>query len=310
MKIALCGFSNQNFMDFLSKNYEFKYFDVYQMDDFSALNDFDVILYYVITGLPTKIPLENLAVEIKKQVQKPMLGFFDYEVTKHYDSFWKKTLDAMDRILFVGPIDKYIGWHNQHIQDKCRFFPLPLEFHPLKPTESEKRWVAVMHHTSPWADMGFALHMLAELNMPVKWFTGWHGVNSETQLKIAQLIGLKDVKVYPRLEGNEYLKELSECYIGFDHVIGYVGWSRFVTECAMFGIPVITDDYVSSNMVANPSLVLNNEGAMMLRIQELYHDPEKRNQLGLNAQRTLIHTLSYKESKFRLDKIISEVIKP
>jgi hypothetical protein len=96
----------------------------------------------------------------------------------------------MDKILHVGPINHYVGWQNSNIKNKSIFFPIPQNLEPIEPKlNSEKKWVAIMRHTSPISEMGFALKMLAECNFPVKWFTGWDGTNITQQERIAKEIG-------------------------------------------------------------------------------------------------------------------------
>ena len=142
-----------------------------------------------------------------------MIGFFDWEVTKTYNSIWRDTIVAMDRILYCGPINKYIGWHKDIIINKTRFMPIPFEPSVVpnlpNPQLEEIKWVASMLHTSPNASIEPTLKLFGERKTPLKLFAGTFGESKSVNGALCHTYGLSQFQCFNRLEQKEYFNELS-----------------------------------------------------------------------------------------------------
>lgn len=109
-----------------------------------------------------------------------------------------------------------------------------------KGIDMHQQSIALMRHSSRVASINKLVREVAEkVNIPITYFsTQW----SEPRLPIFNV----PIKTYLYLGREEYMERLrTECIVAIDDADNYVGWSRFVMECALNYIPCIGSNFAN-----------------------------------------------------------------
>jgi hypothetical protein len=165
------------------------------------------------------------------------------------DTFFKKY-----PILDIG--DVYC-----HVVEKPKFAPYckkPLVYLPLPQTVRHIEWfdsnhkgnlVALIRHTSRAANVTHIVKNVTK-DMPICYFQVNYVYSEDSGIHATLPIGSK---TYPSLDPHIFMNTLHEtCRYAIDDAEGYIGWSRFVMECAIAGIPCIGSN--NANRLIFPDL--------------------------------------------------------
>jgi hypothetical protein len=294
MRAVMTGHPSAGWIDTLSDVWKIKFANI-NNGNLNKLKKYDLIFHYIISeDVKKAIPWTEVVSAIKeKYPDKKVMIFFDWEISKNPDAEWRNTFRDADLILHCGPLEKLGAWQNY--SEKCMFIPIPASMNrlyrycPYRPYDfnQRKKWIAIMQHTHPLSDVAPALMNIGEIGAPVKFFTGMYNVNPKRSEIVVRSWGVKEYKVFPRLDPETYFKELSDCYIAHDNCGAYVGWSRFVYECAAYYIPVVSNMNVAANQVANLNLCAQSPASQQGLMRKLMNDFELRNTYGFKANETL-----------------------
>jgi len=288
MKIAFCRWQHPNWIAF------FKYYwtvDLYNGETIPN-GTYDVIFMYHLGNLP---PFVTYAKEVRKKYPTtPIIMMFDWELPLQQEKYSSILFEIADLIIYVSLMSE-LQWNKKH-SDKYMFSAIPRKDELFNRTAKpdKTKWVAVMCHT-----VGHTIdyvYNVKDLNM--KMFRGvW----------IKEKMPRENFMCFPYLSWNKYMDELSTCYVGYDSS-DYNGYSRFVLECAMYKIPVVSNKKIMSNSIANPTLCLDSLTEQRKQIDLLLSNPTLRNQLGENAYTVMRKQHSYSYIKEKLENRFKELI--
>lgn len=296
----MTGHPNMGWMSGLRERWKFEYIDINPLDNFDIFKPFDLIFLYLISGYKPKISWNKQAQVLKETFpNKPLMIFFDMEATKNPDGDWRDTFRAADLIMHCSPLDKLGAW--QEYKSKCFFSPIPVNpngIYRYRPKIDQKwsknrpKWIGLMHHTSPYADLAPAFDQLSHISSPVRIFTGWHGIDEKhckaLQKLLSKLRGIHHVEAFPRLEPQAYFEKIADCYLMYENCGNYIGWSRFTYEAAVYDIPTVSNMNIAANRIANMELCSENPEQHIPLINKLLGNVAIRNKYGRQACETLI----------------------
>lgn len=297
IKIGMCGHPNIGWISGLNTQWQVDFKDITPLTDYNIFDDYNMIFLYLISGYKTAIPWTKQAVVLKQTYpNKPLMIFFDYEASRNPDIEWRETFQAADLIVHCNLLENLGAW--QEYARKCLFTPIPVQieglynYHPFVDscwTKEKIKWIAILQHTNPFADLRPALENLGKINgASIKFFTGWHNIDKpESHEFVAKTWGIEHCKAFKRLEPKDYLKELSECYLAYDNCGLYVGWSRFVYESAAYFIPTVSNMNITANRIANPELCSEDPFKHIEHIKRLLNNVQLRDEYGKRAYETL-----------------------
>jgi len=253
---------------------------------------YDVIFIYHLGNLP---PFIDYVKNVRNAYPKtPIILMFDWELPLQQKKYSSVLFEIADLIIHVSLMEQ-LQW-NKKYSDKYMFSAIPRKdelFNRIAKPEDQK-WVATICHNVGNTYESF--YNIEDLNAKI--FRG---------IAVKQKINRNNIKCFPSLKWNSYMKELSSCYIGYDSS-NYNGYSRFVLECAMCKIPVVSNKKIMSNSIANPTLCLDGLDKQRKKIDLLLANPTLRNQLGENAYVAMRKQHSYSYIKEKLENIFREVI--
>ena len=253
---------------------------------FEFLDDYDFIFLYI-------HPKDREGVywwyEIPEQVRKTYKGKvilqLDYEGFM-YDlpPMIKKMIDEnADVFVYNSPVveerwklnvPKYPLLMIQSVEDLEKLvIPLP---------KSMRGGIGIMWHAGTLSNVNHNIALCLNKNWRMKVFTAWSGMTQETLYDIcSSFIGshankLSCLRCHGWMEYEDFLKELSKCYVVLEDNENYYGVSRLSYECASLKIPVVgsTNNYYCK--IAYPYTTTNplNVQFQTHLIKRLFEDQE------------------------------------
>jgi len=156
--------------------------------------------------------------------------------------FFKKTkvlnvADAYFTVLNDVPWAKYT-------KKPIYYIPLPQLFRYkrlagyTKKRIPKNKKIAVLLHSVKTASYEHTIeNVIKPLNLPVILFTT-RNITHEEKVKILEKLP-KGSEVYGQIPRDSYVEFLNKAYIAIDDNEGYVGWSRFAMECALYCVSCI-----------------------------------------------------------------------
>jgi hypothetical protein len=133
--------------------------------------------------------------------------------------------------------------------------------------------IALMLHTSHTSSVDHTIeNVIEKVNMPIVVFSSATWVNPKIRKPKS------NIEVNNFINLGQYMEKLSEkCFLAIDDSENYIGWSRFVMECAMSYIPCIGSTY-----------------AVKMLFPELYTEPK-----DYKTQINLINKLNTNEEFYK-----------
>jgi hypothetical protein len=127
--------------------------------------------------------------------------------------------------------------------------------------------IALIKHTSIPASIDSTMHNVIEkIGLPVRYFATQWGQASMPKYDIP-------VKVYSYLNVEQYMDILrNDCLIAIDDAENYVGWSRFVMECAINYVPCIGSNFANKLFFPDLYIKHNDFAKQNKLIKQLIND--------------------------------------
>ena len=122
--------------------------------------------------------------------------------------------------------------YKKELRQNCPFYYFN------KNKDLKNKTVAIMHHSVKSASVFHTLdNVLNKLDIPVMYFAAQVSPSMNKKKLIDKYP--KGSAFYAKLPRETYLEFLAKTYAAIDDNKGYIGWSRFVMECAIQGVPCI-----------------------------------------------------------------------
>jgi len=171
---------------------------------------------------------------------------YDYKFDGNFEKFFVES-----NILNVA--DAYFTvleepWWKKHCSKPIFYMPLPqLSRYPKEypyPRLTNGNIAVIRHMSRTGSSDSLIKNVTNPLRKRTSYFYCSTNMNSQDRLdKIKELDLSSGSFLFGFLFRDHYLDYLSHCLIGIDDSEHYVGWSRFVMECAFLNIPCISSNY-------------------------------------------------------------------
>lgn len=233
--------------DYVVKNFDFLSFK--NIENFDFLKPYELIWIYA--GVEDSI----IARKVRETVPTAKI-LFQFDNDGHYygvsDYVRMNTIPYVTALARITPRD-WAGIKNYYLQiprDKGPWWSMEM-MRPYKSDENQKEdYGAMMFHSG--GSLYGSLNAVKEAGVKVKLFANYHGAPATQNQLILNKLGLNDSIAYIRLREPEYLHELSRCKWAIEDPSDYLGFSRFVIECATMGVPVVGGEQIYSVKIGFP----------------------------------------------------------
>ena len=248
-------------------------------EDFSFLAKYDFVYLY----LHPKDKGEDkywwwdVPYAVRKYSRKLILQF-DYEgIMKELPPFIQTMICAnADALLFYSDkiaeewdvcCPKYVSIMISTVEE----LGLRIFTNNLKSEEREQS-IGVLWHSASGASIDYSLQVCSRLPYKVKVFTSWLGMNQDFMddhvqqfFRKPETYGSKGMwfKCYPFMEYNDYLRELSKCWVVLEDNQNYYGFSRLAYECSTLRIPVVGSTNNTACNIAYPLTTTNPQNLQL-----------------------------------------------
>jgi hypothetical protein len=147
--------------------------------------------------------------------------------------------------------------------------------------------IALLRHTGRQASIVHLIENVTKKN-PIDYFQiRWTGSNEPLPILP------RGSKVYPNLDPNRFMITLhEECSIAIDDAENYIGWSRFVMECAIAFIPCIGSNH--ANKLIFPELWTEHKDYTKQQelIEKLQNDKNFYKDIAFRGQKYVMDNLN------------------
>jgi len=172
------------------------------------------------------------------------------------------------------------------------------------------RNLVVMRHTSRVGSVEHTIeNVIKTSGIPVTYFTCIWGFSPKDAVEYHRNNKLPNgSRVYGQVPRSEYMKILAqEGYIGIDDAEKYLGWSRFVMECAMIYIPCIGSTYAVKMLYPDLYTEPKDYAKQVELIERLMNNKMFYRVVVEKARQIMLHELDAEYLCTRLLKIADEV---
>jgi len=182
-----------------------------------------------------------------------------YSTQKPPEQFFKETeiLEVAD--LHFTVLEKPL--FQKYTSTPYIYMPLPqLIRHTDRIFEQVKdEKIALLNHTSYAGKIDHTIrNVIRPFGNPINLFSSYSFHRPHSGKIFCVKHGLPQGSVvYGRMRSYEYMKELSKCYVAIDDQENYIGWSRFVMECALTSVPCIGSNH--ANKIFFPELYVKHK---------------------------------------------------
>lgn len=275
--------------DYVAENFDFHSFKNSETLDFLKL--YELIWIYAgveDSSIIKRVEGSNPSAKILYQIDNDGGG---YGLTNYVKVNIVPYVTALARIT---PRD-WVGVRNYYLQiprDKGPWWSMEM-MRPYKVHESEKQdYGAMMFHSG--GSLFGPLTAVKEAGFKVKLFANYHGVPATQNQNMLDKMGLCGSMAYTRLPEQEYLRELSKCRWAIEDPNDYLGFSRFVIECATMGVPVVGGEQIYSVKIGFPETCTEHMDIprQVALIKTLSNDPALCKRIGDAGYGNLLEHLS------------------
>jgi len=275
--------------------------------DLSRLKDADFVFVYASNychGYDVELEWKwwKLPLEVKKYLkpETKMAAMWDFEgwleSGLEEPEGLKEVMDVTDIMFTIFP-DENPKW--KRLTDKpVKYMPFPLHAERfkiavrLRHTERERKYLLVVRHSPTIASANHTIDNIAsKIRDPMIYLsTAW--ASAPTMIIKWANINPESI-IYGYLQDSyEFFRVLRICYAAIDDNEGYYGWSRFIAQCAIVGVPVVTTENSGFGSVIFPELCTKHKDycAQIELLERLRNDEDFRNNISkLGFSRLMKH---------------------